>query len=116
MGYIRHHAIIVIGWDKTRLEVAHNAALGFFESNGRVGETLEAPVNGYASFFIGPDGSKEGWESSNEGDRRRANFLEWLETSRYEDRSGHFDWAEVVIGPDDGNSWVSRHTWEGEKS
>lgn len=116
MGYIKHHAIIVIGWDKDRTEIARNAALGFFESNGQVGEILEAPVNGYVSFFIGPDGSKEGWESSDEGDQRRANFLEWLESNRYEDRSSALHWAEVVIGSDDGDAWVSRHTWKEEKS
>lgn len=111
MGYIKHHAIIVIGWDKARTEVARNAALGFFESNGQVGEILEAPVNGYASFFIGPDGSKEGWESSDEGDQRRANFLEWLEGNRYEDRSSSLHWAEVAIDSDGDSAYVTNHTW-----
>lgn len=35
-------------------------------------------VNGYRSFFVPPDGSKEGWDHSCAQDERRAAFLAWV--------------------------------------
>jgi hypothetical protein len=32
---------------------------------------MHSPVNGYKTFFIPPDGSKEGWGPSNDGDEER---------------------------------------------
>jgi hypothetical protein len=47
-------------------------------------------INGYTSFVLMPDGSKEDWGMSNEMDEIRAEFISLLE-------SLSADWAHVVI-------------------
>ncbi len=75
MGYIRHHAIIVTGYDIKKMNKHKKFAknLGLLVSN-----VIISKINGYMSFFIAPDGSKEGWKDSNLGDDRRCSFIEYI--------------------------------------
>ncbi len=50
--------------------------------------------NGYASFLIAPDGSKEGWDTSTEQENKRAQWITWA-------RDKHINWACVSFGGDD---------------
>jgi hypothetical protein len=45
-----------------------------------------------------PDGSKEGWAESTQGDETRAKFIERLQLDRYDDGSSSWDWIEVGFG------------------
>lgn len=79
MGYMRHHAIIVTSWENNHLKQAHDQARAIFDRNGyQVSDLLDSAINGYQSFMVPPDGSKEGWDFSDEGDANRAQFLQWL--------------------------------------
>jgi hypothetical protein len=98
MGYMRHHAIIVTSWDNDRIVVAHVVAT---ELGLSVTSLTDEVTNGYRSFLVGPDGSKEGWDASNAGDAQRALFVEWLNRHRYEDGSTPYDWALIQYGDDD---------------
>lgn len=97
MGVIAHHAIIVTasygGWP----EKAHEAARRYFPED-QVSELSREAINGYRSFCIFPDGSKEGWAESADGNLRRDNFVEWLKAQAYEDGSSPLSWAEVHFG------------------
>jgi hypothetical protein len=76
MGTIQHDAIIVTGRDyKNHCPVKrlHNVAKIIFPS---VSDILESGTNGYQSFFVPPDGSKEMWEESDTGDERRKIFID----------------------------------------
>ena len=100
MGYMVHHAIVVTDrayedWIVT----AHDVARRLFGE--QVSEIVASPINGYRSFFIAPDGSKEGWPESDEGDIRRAAFREWLHACEYDDHSSPLVWVEVQYGDDD---------------
>lgn len=96
MGYIRHHAIIVTissyAGDlaaKTRekaIEIFGRSTVSAFQSS---------PANGYITFFVGPDGSKEGWGASDDGDEHRARFIDWMREQAYEDGSSPIQYAEV---------------------
>jgi hypothetical protein len=44
---------------------------------------VASPMNGFYSFFIPPDGSKDLWPESDHGDGRREKFLRWLGCQRY---------------------------------
>lgn len=103
MGYLRRHAIVVVGSDyKEALDIkeAHAKATEIFPW---VSPISPAHVNGEMSFFIPPDGSKEGWAESREGDKRRDTFVEWLKAS------GRTDcWVEVCFGEDEPNTHVVR--------
>lgn len=110
MGYVVHHAIVVTSWNYDRLRVARDKAFELLP--GLVTEIIETRVNRDYSFFVGPDGSKEGWEESDEGDRQRDQFIAWLNTQRHEDHSTWLHWAEVAYSSDDRNAKVTRHAWE----
>lgn len=93
MGIIQHHAIILTT-DEEYIEPVLEKAKSIF------GNMVTAPLpsirNGYVTILIGPDGSKEGWEPSNTGNQRRAEFKAWL---RQEDNyPGYHTWVEVEYG------------------
>jgi len=116
VGFIRHHAFVVTGgnWSPKTIEDAHRLALAIFDYN-QVSELSGFTINGYRSFFIAPDGSKEGWEESAAGDIKRMEFKRRLRNEfRYEDKSSMVDWVEVFYGSDDGISEIVDHSKIGD--
>lgn len=115
MGYIKHHSIIVTGWQDDKISEAHKMAKEIFEKN-TTDEPYEKPFgsrlvsdiiiglsNGQMSFFIAPDGSKEGWETSNNCNSSRKEFLDWLKSS-----DNYYDYVEVYFGGDDDREEILR--------
>lgn len=92
MSYIKHHAIVVTGHSPI-IGKAHKKALKLF--NGRVSNLIESDMNNYKSFFIAPDGSKEGWECSQIGDKQREKFKKWIKKQSYSDGSNPISFCEV---------------------
>lgn len=110
MGYTRHHAIVVTAYDRSRIDAAHVRAIALKMS---VSAIIESEVNTYHSFLIGPDGSKEGtWRESHQGDRRRATFVEWLDSQRHDDGSSPYTWAVIMYGDDEGEAAIEGHSGE----
>jgi hypothetical protein len=101
MGYIKHHAIVLTTWEDIRPIVLKARELGL----DVLGPSF-SKVNGYATICIPPDGSKEGWTESDEGDRVRYEFKTWLL------RSVSYEWAEVAYGSDDGAAAVTDAAWQ----
>ncbi len=99
MGYIKNHAILVTGTYGDAIDQAHKRALECF--GGMVSPIIESRCNGTRSFFIPPDGSKEGWAASFRGDQQREQFKIWLRAQLFEDKSAPLDWVEVTYGGDD---------------
>lgn len=95
MGSYLHHAIVVTAPTEELLTPAFSKAMecGLMEMMTPI---LRAPLNGIASFFIGPDGSKEGWLESDSGEMRRALFLDALAGME------GIRWALVSYGDDHG--------------
>ena len=121
MGYMRHHMIVVTSFDDPRIQEAHAKAMEIFSwgNMGKVNPSIvgvtpifATPVNHYHTFFVPPDGSKEGWSASEDGDTGRALFIEWLESQRYEDLSSPFKWAEVQYGDEESDNRILRHDGE----
>lgn len=106
MGYIRHHAILVTSWDDEKIEAAHRRASEIFRA---VSPILSSQINAFRSFFIPPDGSKEGWAESDAGDSLRDAMIDWLNDQAYGDGSTVFDWAEIQYGDDSHENKVLRH-------
>lgn len=105
MGYMRHHAIVVTSWnDKTVID-AHKVAVEIFPW---VSPISPEGINGHVSFLIPPDGSKEGWPSSDEGDERRTKFIKWVDAQAYDDGSNSIDYVEVFYGDDERQVGVER--------
>ncbi len=117
MGYIRHHAIVVTGQDHWNhddsLLTIHDARRAAVDVGCRlVTEVVGPGTNGTSSFLVAPDGSKEGWDESDQGDRARDRFINWLRGQAYDDGSSPIDWAEVVLGHDDQEALIERSAWD----
>ena len=110
MGYMRHHAIIVTSWDKRSITAAHQKACELFGDQnflGRISEITDITpqvINGYMSFLISPDGSKEWWETSNRGDNARDTFINWLSLQK----DNYCEYAEVQFVDEDGDNRLLR--------
>lgn len=98
MGYIRHDAILVTSVFDEHIAKAHESAKRIFTT---VSDLLPSSMNGYRSFLVPPDGSKEGWPDSDAGDNRRADFRKWVK--EYTDTLGWspFEGVYVNYGGDD---------------
>lgn len=85
MGTMQHHAIVVITYDKPNK--LHELAKSIFPW---VSPFVQTPVNGYYSFFIPPDGSKEYWPESALGDEQRKKFFDAAKDGK------KYGWADIV--------------------
>ena len=106
MGYMRHHSIIVTT-SHADIDTARDQAVEIFGEK-RVSLVLYSPSNSYKSFFISPDGSKEGWAESDAGDEQREAFIKWLDSKRYNDGSSALTYAEVQFGDEQGDDKILR--------
>lgn len=114
MGYIKHHTIIVTGWSDDVKNVREKAINVFkrcfknepfdYDFNSElISPIIKGTTNNQQSFFIAPDGSKEGWADSDNADTARKDFLDWLR-----DSDNHCDYVEVQFGGDDDRQEVLR--------
>lgn len=122
MGYMCHHAIIVTSYDKDILVKTHAEIKKLIEEHyatPRVLRPIKFPsiqvtpvtrpvINGYCSFLIATDGSKEGWHESDMGDSCRDKIIELLDSKAFEDGSNSLTYAEVQYGDEAGNNLVMR--------
>lgn len=103
MGYLKHNAIVVTSWDCKMMQKAHAKAV---EILGKlVSPLIDGVVNSQTSFFVAPDGSKEGWAESNEHDEKRKEFLDWLIPN-----DCFVSYIEVRFGGDDDHESIERST------
>lgn len=107
MGYIRHHSIVITSWNKSLLGIVHEKAKQIFETG--VSEIVKSKVNEFDSFFIAPDGSKEGWAESNIGNKNRADIIAFIEAQKYEDGGNSIRFAELYYGDDELESEIINH-------
>ena len=105
MGYMRHHAIVVTSFDRSLITKAHAKASEIFPV---VSAILDSRMNGFLTLLVPPDGSKEGWVDSDDGDVSRNQFVEWLESQRHSDGSTSLDWVEVQYGDDEYETRICR--------
>ncbi len=103
MGYMRHHAIVATTWDVVRARRVRDAAV---ETGASVTEIVGSAINGFYTFMVGTDGSKEGWDEDEKGDERRDAIVKILRDD------GYFKWVEVQYGDDEGVTEVCRHSEE----
>jgi hypothetical protein len=107
MGYIKHHAIIVTSWNDKVLKEAHSKAVEYFCS--LVSPIIASNINKYGTFLIAPDGSKEGWDISNDMDLIRDEYVKWINGKAYDDGSNSLSYAMLYYGEDNGRCEVISH-------
>lgn len=116
MGYMVHHSLIVSSWNFDLITEAHERAIAIYSAakDPLLGETYEGLVsavtppamNGEMSFFIAPDGSKEGWPESALSDRARSEFITFLRSKVYEDGSTSLKWVEVQFADENDDNRI----------
>lgn len=105
MGYMAHHTVIVTADDYV-LDEQYLPDVDGFRANlpdewqQLVTGPHQAIVNGYVTWMFLPDGSQEGWDTSDEGDEYRQQFAD-LFAIRHEDESTPFDVVVVRFGGDE---------------
>lgn len=105
MGYIKHHTIIVTDWNDD-IKITHQKAVEIFGQ--LVSPIIPGLVNNQASFFVAPDGSKEGWLDSDKCNDNRDKFITYMLSE------GRGDFAEVIFGGDDDIESVLRSRWKND--
>lgn len=112
MGYVAHDAVIVTTSDARKEFPDIEAFRASLPEKFRplVIGPIEAPMNGYISYAWLPDGSKEGWDDSNEADEHRARFVALFD-QRYEDGSSHDDVVQVRFGEDHAHGYGASVEW-----
>ncbi len=115
MRNIRHHAIVVTAQDKKFLEKLHKETLTHFDQSlsVRIKGFLVSPlvssfINDYHSFLIAPDGSKEGYDTSEEADLARRSYLDRLEEIRKNEPERDLHFVEVLYGADNDSAALLR--------
>lgn len=103
MGYSCHTPVFVMGFQDEAVAEAHAAAVEIFGQAAPVSPVLESPWNAWRSFYVAPDGSKEGGTGSTEGDRAREAFVAWLRAARR--RGLWLQWLEIEM-PEDGRAAI----------
>lgn len=97
MGHINHNAIIATTWNE-KVAVQFQSWIEAYSLNkGSVAQVVSRS-NGYTTFFVGPDGSKEGWPVSDYGDKVREQIKKRFALDNYEDGSSPWNWIEVGYG------------------
>jgi len=111
MGYVKHEAIIVTGWNRAHVRLAQRHAKEEFRGAHQVSSIVESQVNGYYSFLIGPDGSKMGWSHDEVGDETRAAFKDWVleQANEINAKPMYLNLVEVRYGGDDKDEEVITH-------
>lgn len=95
MGVIIHDAIVVTSSSFNSIQVARHRA----EDLSLDPTTVScSKINSYYTFLIPPDGSKEGWAESDEGNKGREHWKKWAREQ--EDGNIFLEWVEVSYGPD----------------
>jgi hypothetical protein len=95
MGTIQHHAVIAT----TTNRLAYEQAVAWCRE--RTGQYVEGGENafGYSTLTLLPDGSKEGWEESDNGNKERMEFILMLGGARGSLPLGKvWDYVEVSYG------------------
>ncbi|MDX2191338.1 MAG: hypothetical protein SFY32_15910 [Bacteroidota bacterium] len=116
MRNTRHHSIIVTTNDKAALAKLRLEIIAIYQSkmeakNGAqlISPIVESLINNHCSFFIAPDGSKEGYDASEDGDNVRKHVVSLIESKKDKDGNNVFYYVEVYYGDDNGKAEILNH-------
>lgn len=109
MGHIIHHAICITSCLKEYMDNLH---IFLTQENIPHTDPIFSPINRYKSIFIIPDGSKSGWDASDDGDKNRQKVKDYMKSKRFSDESSPFEWVEVSYSSDDDKAKLVDHEWK----
>ncbi|HVD96982.1 MAG TPA: hypothetical protein VNB90_02180 [Cytophagaceae bacterium] len=116
MRNIKHHCIILTTHElkqaqEIRAKMAELIKNNIEASNGArmIGEISESLINNFYSLVLYPDGSKEGHETSDDGDILRKKIIEYLIEYNQTHTSSPINFVELYYGADNGKAEIIHH-------
>lgn len=113
MGYVKHNAIIVTGYDHDKLKPFWDWCVDLFD--GYITTIVDSPANGYVSFFIPTSGSKMGWETNYQWEEKRETFWKKIKEMKLDYMKKNetnlaiwIDAVEIYYGGDDQECRIER--------
>jgi hypothetical protein len=113
---IRHHTIVVTSNDRPKLESLRKKIFTLYSEKmeAKKGAQLVSPlvdslINNFSTFFIVPDGSKEGYDASDDGDRIRKLVIELINNEIKADGENDIRFVELFYGDDEREAKILNH-------
>jgi hypothetical protein len=104
---IRHHTIAITSADRAVLETLRMQIINIYKEKmeAKKGAQLVSPlveslINNFCTFYIAPDGSKEGYDASEDGDVIRKLIIELINKLKQLDGENPVRFVEVFFGDD----------------
>ena len=97
MGVENNNAVIATTWNRDEVKRIKDFVDGLTEMKSLFIFGSEE-CNGKTTVVMVPDGSKEGWEESDDGDKLRDAFVTELQKADYDDGINPWDFVEVGYG------------------
>lgn len=98
MGVENHNAVIATTWNSSEVERIKAWIETLPTDFASLFAVVPALANCKVTVVMCPDGSKEGWTLSQQGDMLRQQFIEQIKISNYGDGSSPWEWIEVGYG------------------
>ena len=116
MRNIKHHCVIITTHNIDVIKKIREKVLELFKLNMEagnayklVGEPVESLINNYYTLVIYPDGSKEGHETSEDGDIVRKKVTEVVDEFIKSSKDADISYVELYYGSDDGKAGIVRN-------
>jgi hypothetical protein len=104
MGTYKIKTIVVFA-NKSFIGEAHQKAMQLLPD--LTTEIFVAPLNGWSTFYVFPDGSKEGWEDEIEFDHSRFLLKEWINEQASPQLGSPVKFAEIVFDEGEADVFIS---------
>lgn len=98
MGVENNECIIATTWDEESMDKVRKWVKKLSKQSQSLFAFVPSVINSKITLFMGPDGSKKGWDLANNYEEIRNNLIEFLKKFDYEDGSSPFDYIEVGYG------------------
>jgi hypothetical protein len=98
MGIINNECIIATTWNHDAIKEIKKWIHGLPIEKQKLFAFTTSLVNAKITVFMGPDGSKKGWQDADEGESLRNELIGIIKKFDYEDGSNPFYWVEVGYG------------------
>ena len=98
MGVQNNECVIATTWDEKVIPLVRDWISTLADDEQSVFVIVDSVVNEKTTIFMGPDGSKKGWDTAIRFEKVRDAFIEFLTSFDYDDESNPFDFIEVGYG------------------
>lgn len=98
MGVINHNAIIATTWNEKEAKRIKKFVSSLNPDSKKLFLFGKQVMNRTITVAMVPDGSEEGWDESNKGDKLRTKFIKELKKNDYEDGSSPWKFVEISYG------------------